>query len=375
MQIFFESKTIIGMSKQTTHYVVGSNLLENLDKILKRENAGYSSFLILADAKAFNLFGKVITTSLKRLDKPVVVSTILSNEQNKNLDKVTEIVKPFFQHGFNRNACVVAIGGGMVTDLGGFIASILLRGIGSIYIPTTLLGQVDASIGGKTGVNFGTNDIIYKNMIGTFKQPAWVISDIDTLSTLSEKEWISGFGEIVKYWVGWGKPAVKELTLIRSILGSTPGVELAEIIGICQEIKINIVKEDPFEKTGVRQKLNLGHTLGHAIEGALGGKLSHGQAVAIGLAAVAWISIKKKMLAEDIYQQILNTLATFGLPTKIIASRYSITRSDLVSAVNEALKLDKKGGPFVLIRDIGQLETDIKVDPVLVEKVLKEIIV
>lgn len=357
-----------------TDYFVGSNLLANLHKINIYKTKNYSSFLLLSDTTIFKFYGNKVVSSLQKFGKPVSISLIKPGEKQKNLSAISNIIQPLFQAGFDRNTCLVALGGGVITDLGGFIASVLLRGIPAIYLPTTLLGQIDAAIGGKTGVDFLMKDnLMLKNMIGTIVQPIMVVSDVDTLSSLPQKEILNGLGEMAKYWTGWGMPSLDQL-----MLASTPGVEcdeLVKIITICQKIKIDTVSQDPYEKSGIRHKLNLGHTIGHAIEGASGGKLSHGQSVALGLAAVSKISLLKKMLAEETYQRIINALVDIGLPTKIIASRYFKTRSNLISDVNEALKLDKKAGMFVLIKDIGNLTTGMNVERELISQVLKETII
>lgn len=361
MQIFFENKTTVAIAAQTTDFLVGANLLANLHKIIKNQGKDYSSYLILADKTAFGFFGKEIFSSLKKLGKPVIVSQITASEQNKSLEKISDIVRTYFRYGFNRHACLISIGGGVVTDMGGFIASMLLRGIDSVYIPTTLLAQVDAAIGGKTGVNFRDNNITYKNMLGAFKQPALVISDIDTLKTLPETELTSGLGEIVKYWVGWGKPDVSNLVHLRS------KEHLMKTVSICQKIKMTVIQQDPFETNGVRQKLNLGHTIGHAIEGASNGILSHGEAVSIGLSASARLSLSMKLLKFSSFEKIIKGIAALKLPIQ--------TTGVDKQKVLQALKMDKKGGTFVLIEEVGKLKTGVKVENRLIEKILGEIIV
>ncbi len=363
------NKTIINMPVQTTDYIIGSNLLANLHKLKQFRKNNYSSFLLLSDRSIFNLYGEKVVTSLRKLDKPVITSLIEPGEKYKDLSVIEKIVQPYFQHGFDRNTALVALGGGVITDLGGFIASILLRGIDAVYLPSTLLCQIDAAIGGKTGVDLSLSDgIMLKNMLGTIVQPKIVISDVDTLLTLPKKEILNGLGEMTKYWAGWGIPTIRQLNTIAS-LASTPGVErdeLIKIVSICQEIKINIVQKDPYEKLGLRQKLNLGHTIGHAIEGSSADKICHGQAVAIGLAAISKLSVLKGLLTKNTYNQIIMQLKKLGLPTTISGIEKQ--------KVLQVLKHDKKGGTFVLIKDIGKLQTGVRVETELIEKVLAEVI-
>ncbi len=392
MNRIVQIQTRIRPTRQITDYLIGSDLLGKLDKIPQLKSGSFSSFLLLSDSTIFKLFGDKVISSLKKLGKPVIVSLIAPGEKHKSLSAISGIVKPYFEAGFDRKSCLVALGGGVITDLGGFIASILLRGISAIYLPTTLLGQIDAAIGGKTGVDFQlSDDLMLKNMIGSIRQPSMVISDIDTLQTLPEKEILNGLGEMTKYWVGWNKPTPNQLSMVKkamktprgwpahsyAVAGGTPPMveELVKTISLCQQIKLAIVQEDPFETKGLRQKLNLGHTIGHAIEAAVDGKQSHGQAVAIGLAAAALLSVKKEMLTKNTFKQIIKTIANLGLPTKITASQYSKTRLNLVSGVNKALKLDKKSGTFVLIEDIGNLVTGVSVKSRLVKEVISEVII
>lgn len=202
MTIAHQLKTRFNLTQLQTDCIVGTDLLANLHKIPAVGKKNFSAFLILTDKTVFNLYGKLVSDSLSKLNKKVIFSVIKTGEKQKNIRALPGMVKPFFDQGFDRNACLVALGGGVITDIGGFLASILLRGIELINIPTTLVGQIDAAIGGKNGVNFLSKSCMYKNMIGTFKQPSLVISDVDTLTTLPKKEILTSLGEIVKYWIG-----------------------------------------------------------------------------------------------------------------------------------------------------------------------------
>lgn len=367
MNILTNINSKIMPTMQQTDYIVGFDLLDNLHRFTQLKEKNFSSFLLLSDKTVFQLYGQKVFSSLKKLGKPIINSFIDPGEKSKNLTMLPKIIKPFIQKGFDRKSCLISLGGGIVTDIGGFLASIFLRGIPNINIPTTLLGQVDAAIGGKTGVDFWlSKKLMYKNMIGTFKQPNMVISDIETLTTLPEKEIINGLGEMVKYWIGWGKPIPKQLFLVKS--SSIKNLmELANIISTCQQLKVEVIQQDPFEKLRLRQKLNLGHTIGHAIEGATKGSLSHGQAVARGLVACAKISFLKGLLSENNKNKIEAVIQKLDLPVNS-----GQVDKELIL---DALRLDKKGGTFVLIRDIGMLKVGVKVEKEIIYKVLKEIIV
>ncbi|MBM3283266.1 3-dehydroquinate synthase [Candidatus Gottesmanbacteria bacterium] len=393
MEIIRQITTNIIPSVQKTDHIIGVDLLGNLDQIIQLRDYEFSRFLILSDAHVFKLYGQIVVKALKKLGKPITISTIAAGENSKKIERVKQIVKPYFHNGLDRSSCLVSLGGGVVTDLGGFIASILLRGIPNINIPTTLLGQVDAAIGGKTGVDYWFSKMkMCKNMIGTFNQPNLVISDIETLKTLPEDEILNGLGEIIKYWIGWGSPSLRQLklganTFLKSkknskssktpprwpasncvAVSGTPRMvkELVKTISICQKIKIAIVQKDPFDQLGIRQKLNLGHTIGHALEGATNGMLSHGQAVAIGLAATARISLWKNLLKEKTYHLIINTIQEIGLPTNTSKEIGSLLQANLF----RTLRSDKKGGNFVLIKDIGKLKIGIPVEEEIINKIV-----
>jgi 3-dehydroquinate synthetase len=363
MKIISDSQIILTRYSGNTRIITGIGLLDKLDIFIDSKNKP-SNILLLSDVNTFELFGTQTEKSLNNLHVPVVKSIIPPGEKSKNLQSLAEIILPFLKKGLSHNSMLIALGGGVVCDLGGFIASILLRGIRSVYIPTTLLAQIDAAIGGKTGVNYVTpNNVMYKNMIGTFHQPEMVISDVNTLVTLPERELRSGLGEMVKYYVGWGHPTIKQLSST-----STQGVErekVAGIISLCQKIKITVIKNDPFEIEGSRQQLNLGHTIGHAIESAAAGKLTHGEAVAVGLSAAVKISDRLSFINSSKARNITATISSLGLPVNV--------KNLNINEVLRAMAFDKKCGTFVLIRDIGKLIIGKRVDNVIVRNVLEEI--
>lgn len=364
MKIFSTNQMKVKSLIQKTDLLVGSDLLVNLHEIQQFKNEAFSSFLLLSDKNVFALFGNKVINSLKKLKKEVVVSLLKPGEIAKNTNNISEIVKPFFQHGFDQQSAIISLGGGVVSDIGGFLASILLRGIPAIHIPTTLLAQIDAAIGGKTGVNIVlSKSIMFKNMLGTIKQPKIIISDVETLQTLPEKEITNGLGEMVKYWVGWGRPTKYQISKIKYKRGMKI---LCEVVDMCQKIKLDIVKNDPWETKGIRQNLNLGHTVGHALEGLGRGKWTHGECVAIGIVAAAKISKELDLIQNDSLEEISNFIKVCGLPTKI--------NNISVGQILEIMKMDKKGGNFVLIKHIGKLQTNMKVPKELITKVLQEII-
>lgn len=375
MIIAHQIKTRLNLTQLQTDCIVGTDLLANLHKIPAVIQKNFSAFLVLTDETVFNLYGKSVSDSLTKLSKKVIFSVVKTGEKQKDMAGVPAMVKPFFDQGFDKSACLVALGGGVVTDIGGLLASILLRGIELINIPTSLIGQVDAAIGGKNGVNLLFQGNMLKNMLGTFRQPSLIISDVNTLYSLPKKEIINGLGEIVKYWIGWRKPTVKELTNFSKAIktprrcpeDSSEVEELVKTIILCQKIKLDIVRCDPFETKGIREKLNLGHTIGHAIEAVTDGRVTHGEAVSLGLVAAAKISLKMNILPPDRNQIIIDTITKLGLPS-------SIKNLEIINVLS-AIKFDKKGGNFILIKDIGNLISNVEVNEKIITQVLSEIII
>lgn len=349
---------------QHTDYLVGVDLLANLHRIQEIRGKNYSSFLLLTDTKIDKLFGNKVKNSLKKLDKRVINSVIPPGEKLKDIRHLPGIVRPFFKSGFDRKACLMALGGGVISDIAGLVSALLLRGIDLIILPTTLLAQIDASIGGKNGVNLEIDKkYILKNMLGTFNLPSAVITDTEILDSLPRTEILNGLGEMSKYWTGWAIPTDADLI---SVSQGNAGGNLTGIIKACQQIKIDIISRDPFEKKGIRQKLNLGHTIGHAIESASNGSLPHGFCVAIGLIACARISVVKGFLDMKEYLKITNLLKSVGLPQ---------TAGNIdPEKVKSALKMDKKGNNFVLLKSIGRIVTGIPVENKIIDSVIKEII-
>ncbi len=316
------------------------------------------------------MHGEKLLSLLKKNKRRVEISLIEPGESSKDLANLDKIIKPFFKNTIKRNTHLLSFGGGVVTDIGGFIASILLRGIPQVSIPTTLLAQTDASIGGKNGMNMKIDGKTYKNMVGTFSQPKIVLSDIDLLKTLPEREWRSGLGEIAKYSLGWGTPTINQLKAIKTPgrwpLDSFQVEELVKTISICQKLKLDVIKNDPDDKLHIRETLNFGHTIGHAVEGASSGKLSHGEAVSIGLVAASFISTKMGFITEGLRRENILFLKSLTLPT--------IAKNIKVNDVKMLMSQDKKGGTFVLLKGRKNLVTNVPVPETIITEALKEII-
>lgn len=269
-----------------------------------------------------------------------------TGEGVKTLDTVAQIYQQLIALEADRSVFLVGIGGGIVCDITGFVASTYLRGVDFGYVPTTLLAQVDASVGGKTGVNF----MGYKNMVGVFNQPAFVVCDPAVLKTLPRRDLVSGFAEIVKhaaiasesYFTYLEKNAANALSLDSEIM--------QQIIYESVVIKADVVNRDETEK-GERRKLNFGHTFGHAVEKTAG--IPHGEAVSIGMVVASLLSVNKKLLTKKDVDRLRNLLTLFNLPVNIESDKVKIL---------DAMARDKKreGGSiyFVLLSGIGRAVID-----------------
>ena len=273
-------------------------------------------------------------------------------EKYKNLQTVQQVWKTLLKHHADRNALLVNLGGGVITDLGGFAASTYKRGIKFINIPTTLLAMVDAAIGGKTGIDFGGG----KNQIGTFAEAEEVIIDPVFLETLPEREIRSGMAEMLKYGF------IADANLLNVNLEN-----YQQYITQCGEIKREIVAQDPTEK-GLRKILNFGHTIGHAIEShslTTDCPLLHGEAVALGMIAALWLSVKQCGLDEKVLQDYEKKL-----PILLSEAELNLTEAD-VAPILSYLALDKKNkgekAQFVLLEVVGKPVWDMEVEPELVK--------
>ena len=278
----------------------------------------------------------------------------VAQEERKSLEGLQEIVGWLLEREADRGALLLGIGGGVVTDITAFAASVYKRGIKYALVPTTLLAQVDASIGGKTGVNFHG----YKNVIGTFGSPEAVIVAPRVLGSLPAEEWHSGMAEVLKTLIIGDAEMYGE-----AVLGQWDAVTLGRIVRRCIGIKSAIVEADRTEK-GVRMKLNLGHTLGHAVESIClnaGRPVTHGVAVAAGIIAAAGISLRKGVLAEDVAGRIVRDFKSLGYKDipEIFANSTDVPEEEMAAKLSDFVLNDKKRKEdfinFVLIQDLGSV--------------------
>jgi 3-dehydroquinate synthase len=319
---------------------------------------------IITDANVGRHFAKAALKSLSASGFQPVLIAVPAGEKSKRLAVVEKCFDRLAAHRLERKSFIVALGGGVVGDLAGFVAATYLRGIRFVQVPTTLLAQVDSSVGGKTGVNLKAG----KNLVGAFYQPQLVLCDLDTLKTLPKREYISGLAEVIKYGVIYDAILFAQLERNLPELLQRDAATLAAVIARCCEIKADVVGQDETEY-GLRAVLNFGHTIGHAIENSSGyGNFLHGEAIAIGQVAAARLSHKILGLPSGDVARIEKLFDRAGLPVKI---KLDPARRKKLFA---AMKLDKKVSAgeirFVLAKKIGRVEFGQKVPADMIECVL-----
>lgn len=300
---------------------------------------------IVSDSHVAPYYLDRIAAIFEQTASSVVHFVIEAGEERKSLGTVENLYEFLIRYKFERKDYLAALGGGVIGDLTGFAAATYLRGIPFIQIPTSLLAQVDSSIGGKTGVDFKS----YKNMVGAFHQPALVYSSADALLTLSSRQYLSGMGEIIKHglicddvYYNWLIANQKD------ILGQDLQI-LTSMIYRSDRIKQAVVEEDPHEK-GIRAILNFGHTLGHAVEKLCNFELLHGECVSIGIRGAAWLSMHRGWLTAAEYEKIIKTLLAFNLPVHVSG----ITPEEIVNVTKSDKKMDKGSVRFILLSAIGR---------------------
>ena len=305
-------KLKINTKTQEYPIIIGSNLISSISKLAKKNSLNFKKCLLIIDK---NVPKKIISKIRKSLiKKKLYIYFFKASEINKNQNSVNNILEILLKKNFSREDCLISIGGGITGDISSFAASLFKRGLKFINIPTTLLSQVDSSIGGKTGVNTKYG----KNLIGTFYQPNLVISDIQFLKTLPKREVVCGYAEILKHSLIADKNFFNFLNKNSNKIFklSSPFIEKA-IYKSCK-IKKNVVEKDEREE-GLRKILNFGHTFAHAYEASLGysKKLNHGEAVILGMKTALNFSLKNRLLTKNEYHSIINHIYKSNLPSTI----------------------------------------------------------
>lgn len=321
---------------------VGRDLLKTLGEEVNKKLPDRVKCAVVTDSNVGPLYAETVLASLRSAGKEPHLITVPAGESSKSLSWSESVLGEMVRAGLDRKSFVVALGGGVIGDLGGFCAAVYQRGIPYVQVPTTVLSQVDSSVGGKTGVNLPDA----KNMVGCFHQPVHVVADVDTLDSLPKREWNEGFAEIIKH------AAIRDASMFDAISNIADGKgDLVALIRRNISIKAAIVEADEFETIGTRALLNFGHTLGHAIEAAAGyGKLLHGEAISLGLRAAAWLSAQISDLTSEDHDKIVALLKRFELPVRLTDD---FDTEELMRIARMDKKFENGKIRFVLLRKPG----------------------
>ena len=326
-----------------------------------QKNTTYSRLILVSSPNIWNFYETPVRQLCMTKGWDPLVYLLPDSERSKNIDEAMKLVDFMLSHSCDRASLLMAVGGGVVGDLTGFVASLYLRGIDFWQFPTTLLSQVDSSVGGKVAVNRALG----KNTVGAFWQPKAVFADVSVLNTLPDNEFSAGLAEVVKYAciVNWD--FAHYLKANREKILAKDSTVLTEVVARCCQMKADVVEQDETEKKGVRSYLNFGHTLGHALEVVTNYQLYlHGEAVALGMLVAGQMSVKRDWISSDDFNLLYSLCDSFSLPTQV---RQQHSQKELI----KALMGDKKNlhGQlrYVLLKRSGEAElcSDVSVEEIL----------
>jgi 3-dehydroquinate synthase len=354
----------LNLKERSYNIIVGTNIINGLGKYLTKLNIGNDAYVI-TNARIKNKYGGTLEKALKKRGFSVRFKILPDTEKSKSIEMMTSVIRDTAHYDKGKRIFIVAFGGGVVGDLSGFVASIYKRGIPYIQVPTTLLAQVDSSIGGKTAVDLSEA----KNLVGAFYQPKLVFSDVKFLNSLSMRQMRAGLAEVIKYSI------IKDRILFsylerqyKNILNHRQDA-LKFIVERCSRIKADIVSRDEREKKGLRTILNFGHTAGHAIEAASNYKAyNHGEAIALGMLVAIQLSKTLKLINEAVTQRIENLIKAVGLPTRI----RDVSLNSIINAHYRDKKFIGSRNRFVLIKGIGKTKIVENIPLELIKGVLKK---
>ena len=357
----------INLDKQSSlsyEIYIGHNILDRIGLVIAKSNSAHR-YIVITDSNVYALHGEKFLAVLRNMGISVDLIEFPAGENSKNVDSILTIVKKLIDLGVDRSSALIALGGGVTGDITGFIASIYMRSIPCIQIPTSLLAQVDSSIGGKTGIDLPEG----KNLLGTFFQPSMVFIDLQFLNTLPDGEFNNGLSEIVKYGI------IDDIELFNLLERETDGIKkrspdlLETIVGRSCKIKKGIVEIDERDM-GVRRILNFGHTIGHAVEAESEYKISHGNAVSVGMIASAIISEKLNHLSSEDRDRIEHLIRSVGLLDHIPES---ISTKGILSKIRTDKKKRGDSIHFVLLKKIGVPFINGSVEEALIRETIEEL--
>lgn len=347
-----DSKRIKITASSDYEVVVGTNILSNCGRLIS-EVVSPCKAAVISDDKVYGLYGKTVSSALNESGFDVCSFVFPNGERSKTIFTLSDILEYLSAKQITRSDLIIALGGGVVGDIAGFAAGVYLRGLRYVQMPTTLLAAVDSSVGGKTAVNLAAG----KNLAGVFKQPSIVVCDCASFRSLSDETFGEGISESIKYGV-LKSPSL--FSVFENFFGRdtiTDG-QLEDIVAQCVSIKGQYVKEDEFDR-GERQFLNLGHTVGHAVEKCSNYSISHGHAVSIGMAVISRAAEKTGFCEAGVSRRIVSTLEKCGLPTQTHFSADELSGAALSDKKREGGQLN-----IILPKTIG----DCRIEKIPVSK-------
>ncbi|NQT47063.1 MAG: 3-dehydroquinate synthase [Candidatus Omnitrophica bacterium] len=340
----------VGLGRRSYSIVIGRALLNSAGRLIRKLHIGEDA-CIITTRQIWRLHGRVLNSSLRRSGLSARVIAVPDTEKSKSFTVCNEVINKLAAMGRGKKIFLIAFGGGVVGDLTGFVASIYKRGIPYIQVPTTFLGQVDSSIGGKTAIDLKAG----KNLVGSFYQPAIVISDIDLIATLPKRQIRTALAEVIKYGV------IRDSKLfdyvernLKGILNGEPSA-LEKILHACAKIKARVVEKDEHDDKGLRVILNFGHTIGHGLEAAssYSSCYTHGEAISIGMVVAAEIAVRLGLSNKITLGRIERIIKKAGLPTQI----KGVTVGKIMAAQAHDKKFTGSRNRFVLPVSIGKVKT------------------
>lgn len=345
----------ISLSLENDRYtvLVGADLIgSTADLVHLHTGIRSKTAAVVTDSNVGPLYAEKVLSSLRAAGITTHLIEVPAGEASKSMECVTDVCRQMLRAGLDRKSFLVALGGGVVGDLAGFAAAIFQRGIPCVQIPTTVVSQVDSSVGGKTGVNTPEG----KNLLGAFHQPQLVLADVDTLATLPEREFNEGFAEIIKH------AAIRDADLL-DLVEKRDEIQnnLIELVTRNVAIKAAVVEEDERETSGTRALLNFGHTIGHGIEAAGGyGRFLHGEAISLGLVAAIRLSVALSDLTEKAGDRLLACLKQYDLPTELDED---VPDEAILNALQRDKKFEAGQIRFVLLDRLGHAFVSDEVTP------------
>ena len=355
-------KVVVDLPQRGYDIVIGPGALATCHEFITQRSTA-EHYVVVTDSNVDELYADRLADFLSAQGLEIHVLVVDPGEESKSPDVVAEIWETMLSEGSDRTTAILAVGGGVVGDLAGFIAATFARGIPYFQIPTTLLAQVDSSVGGKVGINLPEA----KNMVGAFWQPAGVLVDVDVLASLPDRELAAGLAEVVKYGVILDAEFFAWLEEHAEAIWARDTDLLTQVVERCCRLKADVVIADEQERKGTRIKLNYGHTFGHALEAVTGyGQILHGEGVAIGMICASRLAERMGRIGADVTERQVRLLSQFRLPTELPA----VDVDEMLRLMWHDKKVEHGEIRFVLPSALGRVEAIGNISSGLVKEIL-----